>query len=287
MKEITGFKKRRAVFSNVFLFALMSLFFCAACCGAAFAADDRAPEFGIKDDIVCGDYVYTIVESELKKQESRSDNYFISLSVKNTGPDSGPIPPLALVNSKSKKEVKPVEKLPKLDAGSTLLVKLNFSVEKGAQYSLKVSGDPGGYLNAFVNLSGNENVFDPKKELIQAATDGDAQKIKELLKKGANVDTINEKKETVLMLAAASGNREAVKVLLDNKANYKVSNLNDEHALYYAIDSGDYDTVKLLLEKGANTYYTNYKGKTPLIHAKNCGDSKIIELVQKYCDKGF
>lgn len=251
------------------------------------AGADKLPEFGVNDDIACGDYVYKIASCDLKKQDGSSDNYFISVSVKNTGPEGGAFPPIALVNVKSKKEVKPKEKLPNLEAGSTVLLNLNFSVEKNAAYNLRVSGDPGGYLTATVDLGGGTSVSDPKNELITAAEEGDANKIRELLKKGADPNTVNSKKETVLMLAAGSGNRDAVKALLDKGANYKTLNLDDEHALFYAIRSGDYDTVKLLLDKGANTYYTNARGKTPLIEAKNHCDEKVIELVRKYSDRGF
>lgn len=253
--------------------------------GLAAAETAAVPEFSMDDEAICGDYIYKITSCSLNKQEAKNDSLSITLSVRNTGPDSGPFPPLSLMDASTKKEIKPAEKLPKLNAGSSLIVNLNFSVAKKASYLLKVSGDAEGYLNAHINL--NAEVSDPKNELLQAAADGDAQKIRELIKKGANVNAVNSKKETALMLAAKSGNSAAVKVLLDNKANYKVSNLDDEHALYYAIDSGDYDTVKILLEKGSDTYYTNYRGKTPLIAAKSKGDEKIIELVRLYSSRGY
>ncbi len=253
--------------------------------GLSAAETTAAPEFTMNDEAICGDYIYKITSCSLNKQEAKNDSLLITLSVRNTGPDSGPFPPLSLIDASSKKEIAPDEKLPKLNAGSALIVNLNFSVAKKASYFLKVSGDAEGYLNAHINL--NAEVSDPKNELLRAAADGDAQKIRELIKKGANVNAINSKKETALMLAAKSGSSRAVKVLLDSKANYKVSNLDDEHALYYAIDSGDYETVKILLEKGSDTYYTNYRGKTPLIAAKSKGDEKIIELVRKYSSRGY
>lgn len=251
-----------------------------------FASEIAAvPEFSMDDEAVCGDYTYKITSCSLSKQEAKNDSLLITISVKNTGPDSGPFPPLSLIDASSKKEIPPAEKLPNLNAGSSLIVNLNFSVAKKASYLLKVSGDAEGYLNAHINL--NAEVSDPKNELLQAAANGDTQKIRELIKKGANVNAINSKKETALMLAAKSGNSSAVKALLDNKANHRASNLDDEHALYYAIDSGDYDTVKILLEKGSDTYYTNYRGKTPLIAAKSAGDEKIIELIKKYSSRGY
>ena len=253
--------------------------------GLSAAETAAAPEFAMNDEAICGDYIYKITSCSLNKLEAKNDSLLITLSVRNTGPDSGLFPPLSLIDASTKKEILPAEKLPKLNAESTLVVNLNFSVAKKASYFLKVSGDAEGYLNAHINL--NAEVSDPKNELLQAAEDGDAQKIRELIKKGANVNAINSKKETALMLAAKSGSSGAVKVLLDNKANYKVSNLDDEHALYYAIDSGDYETVKILLEKGSDTYYTNYRGKTPLIAAKSQGDEKIIELVRKYSSRGY
>jgi hypothetical protein len=251
-----------------------------------FAAETAAvPEFSMDDEAVCGDYAYKITSCSLNKQEAKNDSLLVTLSVRNTGPDSGPFPPLALIDASSKKEIAPAEKLPNLNAGSALIVNLNFSVDKKASYLLKVSGDPEGYLNAHINL--NADASDPKNELLRAAADGDEKKIRELIKKGANVNAVNAKKETALMLAAKSGNSAAVKALLDNKANHNASNLDDEHALYYAIDSGDYDTVKILLEKGSNTYSTNYRGKTPLIAAKSQGNEKIIELVKKYSSRGY
>ena len=253
--------------------------------GPAAAETAAVPEFSMNDEAVCGDYMYKVTSCSISKQEAKNDSMLITLSARNTGPDNGPFPPLALIDAASKKETAPAEKLPKLNAGSGLIVNLSFSVGKKSSYLLKVSGDPEGYLNAHINLSAD--ISDPKNELLRAAADGNAAKIRELIKKGANVNAVNAKKETALMLAAKSGNSEAVKALLDNRANYKAANLDDEHALYYAIDSGDYDTVKLLLEKGSDTYYTNYRGKTPLIAAKSKGDEKIIELVQKYSSRGY
>ncbi len=251
---------------------------------AALAAEPfSAPEFSMQEDAVCGDYIYRVISCSLIKKESKTDLLKLSISIKNTGPDSGPFPPLMLADKVSKKEIAPVEKLPAVKSGSSLMVNIEFIVEKKASYILKVSGDSEGYLNAYIAL--NAEVSDPKNQLLKAAADGDVEKIKELIKKGADVNSVNSKKETVLMLAAKSGNSEAVRILLKAKANYKKANLDDEHALYYAIESGDYDTVKVLLECGSDTYYTNYRGKTPLIAAKKEGDDKIIELVRKYSSR--
>ena len=95
-------------------------------------------------------------------------------------------------------------------------------------------------LLVFNLLSCGENL---DEELVQAAKKGKAEKIENLLKKGADVNAKDRKhKSTVLMWAAHEGHIDAMKVLIRNGAEIGEKRDNGETALWFASQKGKQDT---------------------------------------------
>lgn len=101
-----------------------------------------------------------------------------------------------------------------------------------------------------------------------AASDGDADLVRELLSSGADVDEADEEGRTALHFAAGYGEIACVKLLIEHKAKLDMVDNNKNTALHYAAGYGQAESVKVLLESGAD--------KT----AKNADDKTALEVAQ-------
>ena len=93
---------------------------------------------------------------------------------------------------------------------------------------------------------------DINEELLTAGRKGDAEAVKALLAKGADVNAKTRYGATALSYAADRGHLEVVKLLLDHGANVNVKDsFYGETPLGWAAYRGHTEIVKLLLNKGA------------------------------------
>ena len=79
-----------------------------------------------------------------------------------------------------------------------------------------------------------------------------------LIDKGADLNVVNDKGETALMLAAGAGNEKLVKLLLDKGADAQKKNGAGETVMSYANRAGGKSSVSLLESKGV-------KPETPIV----------------------
>ena len=94
---------------------------------------------------------------------------------------------------------------------------------------------------------------DVNSELIEAAKNGQTEKVKALLDAGANANAKDEDGRTALMWAASKrGRTDAVQVLLDAGADVNAKDNVGKTALFSAAGSGWTETVKILLDAGAD-----------------------------------
>ena len=100
-----------------------------------------------------------------------------------------------------------------------------------------------------------------------AAVEGKADKVAELLKKGANPDARNVGGITVLMEAAGGGETAIVKALLDHGAKIDLQDRRGMTALMEAAEKGKIKEVKMLVEKGADLNLRSATGATALAFA--------------------
>lgn len=91
------------------------------------------------------------------------------------------------------------------------------------------------------------------KDLHEAVENGNSQKVQDLLYKGVDAETKNEKGWTPLIAASQAGNINIVRLLLEiGKANVNTKDNNNRTALSWALEGGHYDVVRALFEKGAS-----------------------------------
>jgi len=122
------------------------------------------------------------------------------------------------------------------------------------------------------------------RDLQDAAKKGDAEKAKEFIEQGADVEYESGAGWTPLMYASARGHMETVKALLRKGADVNAKNDIGATALMYAAAGGHIETVKLLMRRGADVDARNYFGATAetMCHA-NLGPKakEVINILKK------
>jgi len=107
-----------------------------------------------------------------------------------------------------------------------------------------------------------------------AARYGLLEKLKELIGKGADVNTKNNEGQTPLDIASEQGHKEIVELLVEKGA---------ESSIYTAASSGDIDKVKSLIKSGVSVNGDPRSSKTPLYWAVKNEHRDVAKLL---IDKG-
>lgn len=109
---------------------------------------------------------------------------------------------------------------------------------------------------------------DGRTALMRAASRGNTDCVRALLKAGADVNAKFKDGSTVLMWASCGGGRTGcVKPLIAAGADVNVKNKDGDTALIWAAGWGDTEGVKALLEAGADVNAKNKRGETALMAA--------------------
>lgn len=120
----------------------------------------------------------------------------------------------------------------------------------------------------------------PLNDYFISLRNGNAAEVKEWLNKGADVNALDERGETPLMMAVRfDDNVEAVKLLLRARAKSYLRNPYGETALMLAVYNGFTKSVAALLAGGTDISETNRQGWTPLIYAAYSGHTDIAALL--------
>lgn len=122
------------------------------------------------------------------------------------------------------------------------------------------------------------NVLNPKGEsaLMLAALKGHQEQAEKLIKKGADV---NKTGWTPLHYAASSGHVAMISLLLENSAYIDAESPNRTTPLMMAAMYGTPAAVKLLLQEGADTQLKNQQGLTALQFAQRANRSDAAEAI--------
>lgn len=115
--------------------------------------------------------------------------------------------------------------------------------------------------------------------LMKASAHGQVGAMRQLLTRGAAVDTRNGVGLTALMLAAWSGQEAAVVVLLDAGADQNVRSRIGETALIQAVWSGNLPTMRALVTRGAKVNLMDSYGGTALQLAAGLGNEAAAQLL--------
>lgn len=122
-------------------------------------------------------------------------------------------------------------------------------------------------------------IYRRRENLLQAASDGNISKIKELIDSGAYVDSKDETGITALMTAAFKGERKTVLFLLESKAQTDLKDGMGYTALMFAANSGHIECAKLLIKGGSEVNETDYNGNTPIHFAAQHGNTNLVRLL--------
>lgn len=136
----------------------------------------------------------------------------------------------------------------------------------------------------FLNSPIEAQVPPPKdpltKALIENAYNGELAKVQLNVKKGANVNAVDENKRTALMWAAFKGHISMVEYLHQQGANINAIDSDYQTALMYATNGSFLQIVKFLLENGAEVNVQSKKQRfTALMTAASKGDVEVVQLL--------
>jgi ankyrin repeat protein len=125
--------------------------------------------------------------------------------------------------------------------------------------------------------------FELEKDLHDAASAGDLDRVKELLdNEKVNLNARRLGGKTALMLAAMNGHAGVVQALIDAKADVTAVDNEQKTALMLAAMNGHADVVRALIDAGADINAINNEQKTALIIAAERGNAVIVqELIAK------
>ena len=122
--------------------------------------------------------------------------------------------------------------------------------------------------------------------LIDAASDAvrreDSDSLMSILGVEFDVDTPNNRGDTLLMLAAYHGNAEACRILLLNGADPNRKNKDGQPILLGAAYKGFADVARLLLENGADLNATDNKGQTARAFATMFAREEVLAVLDEY-----
>lgn len=139
-------------------------------------------------------------------------------------------------------------------------------------------------LLCFLNSPIEAQVPPPKdpltKALIENAYNGELAKVQVNVKKGANVNAVDENKRTALMWAAFKGHFEVVEYLHEQGANINARDSDYQTALMYAANGSYLQIIEFLLKNGAEVNVQSKKrGFTALMTAASKGDVEVVQLL--------
>jgi hypothetical protein len=156
------------------------------------------------------------------------------------------------------------------------------------------------------------------EELFEAVKSGDAARVKELLRRGANPNARDEYglcplhyapwnrraevarvllehgadvnaralSMTPLHRAATFGNVEVARVLLEYGADVNAKDKKGWTPLHIAATDGHVGVVELLLERGADPSIKNEEDKTPLDVARERGHAEVVRVIEEFVRRG-
>lgn len=134
-------------------------------------------------------------------------------------------------------------------------------------------------LPRFVEHGNGKAAQDLDSQLINAAIDGQVEKVKGLLDAGADAKAKDTDDVTALMLAASQDHTETVIVLLEAGADVEAKNINGGTALILVAKEGHTETAKALLEAGADVEAKNEDGLSALIAAAGHGRTETTKAL--------
>lgn len=107
-----------------------------------------------------------------------------------------------------------------------------------------------------------------------------------LLNAGADVNLVNTKEESPLIIACRENLKISARILVENGANVNViDKITGNNALHYAAEFGNLELTKLLITKSINFKLLNKEGQSALNIALKKGHSHVFNFINEECKK--
>ncbi|MHC4538871.1 MAG: ankyrin repeat domain-containing protein [Planctomycetota bacterium] len=116
------------------------------------------------------------------------------------------------------------------------------------------------------------------RELLQAAADGDAEKVKLLLSEGADLN-VRDWRGTALHVAAQNNRTLVANLLLTAGGNVDARHSSGGTPLHWAAVYGHKEIAELLIKRGADVRARDSLGHTPLHSASSGGHRDVAEML--------
>lgn len=107
----------------------------------------------------------------------------------------------------------------------------------------------------------------------------DPDRVRKLLKRGANVNVIDHKGKTPLHRSSQAGFIKITTMLLKQGAQLEIADLKGCTTIFDAAHHGRVEAVKLLIDRGANIHHTESRGETPLFAAARGGRADTFDVL--------
>lgn len=127
------------------------------------------------------------------------------------------------------------------------------------------------------------HIFNPEA-ILEAAAEGDTERVRELLDKGVDIYTQDGWSGTALMYAARNCHSDNVALLLDRGSEINEYSRLNRTPLMWAALGGCEETVRSLLNRGADASLKDQDGKTALMIATESNDAEIASIIRAACE---
>ena len=139
-----------------------------------------------------------------------------------------------------------------------------------------------GLLDQWDSISGKERWLNISR-LYNAAKNGDAATVRQLIDDGIPPDKRNIRGVTPLWRASQFGHKKVVEVLLATSAvDVNVRSIAGRTPLFWAAANGHSEVVRLLLDYGAEQNYTDKDGRSPLSVAQLYRQATVIAMLIRH-----
>jgi ankyrin repeat protein len=125
----------------------------------------------------------------------------------------------------------------------------------------------------------DENLLELANKMLHAATTGDADGLRALLKTGISANVSDQTGLTPLMASSYAGETEALRLLLDSGAQIDATDTSGYTALMFACNSGQKSCAELLIERGADINHRDKDESTPIMFAAQHARSDIVTIL--------
>ena len=114
--------------------------------------------------------------------------------------------------------------------------------------------------------------------VLQAAANGDAQKVEEILQRPEAEVNGMFAGHTALQAAAQNGHLEVIKILMSGSIDFEIEDKDGDRAVHHAAFGDEPEVIKLLQRGGADLNVRNKRRQTPLHIGVNKGHIGVVKV---------